>query len=183
VVDRWNNLPSRALRCWRGKKNDPQEPEDHALGRSQGGFSTKIHLTCEGNGHPLQFELTAGQDHESTVALELIENTTVHDTKGKAYVQPEAVAGDKAYREAYIVEWLNDRDIHPVIPGKGARANDESNPDFDRELYRRRNIIERLIGWLKESRRIFSRFEKTAVNFGGMIKLAFIHHYLRVICP
>lgn len=39
--------------------------------------------------------------------------------------------------------------------------------------------MERLIGWLKESRRIFSRFEKTAKNFGGMIKLAFIQQYLR----
>jgi transposase len=171
------------VRRWWREKNDPQEPPDHALGRSRGGFSTKIHLTCEGHGHPLHFELTAGQDHESTVALELIGNTTVHDAELKSCVQPAAVAGDKAYRAAFIVEWLNDRDIQPVIPEKGERANDESNPDFDRELYRKRNIIERLIGWLKESRRIFSRFEKTAVNFGGMIKLAFIHHYLRAICP
>jgi transposase len=130
----------------------------------------------------LQFELTAGQAHESTVAVELIENTTVPRTKGKGRIQPEAVAGDKAYRAAYIVNWLTARDIQPVIPEKGARANDESNPAFDRELYRRRNIIERLIGWRKESRRVFSRFEKRAVNFGGMIKMAFIHHYLRVIC-
>jgi len=42
------------------------------------------------------------------------------------------------------------------------------------------NIVERLIGWLKESRRIFSRFEKTAKNFAGMIKMAFIHRYLNL---
>ena len=51
---------------------------------------------------------------------------------------------------------------------------------FDREVYRDRNIIERLIGWLKECRRIFSRFEKTAKNFGGMIKMAFIQRYLKL---
>jgi hypothetical protein len=45
--------------------------------------------------------------------------------------------------------------------------------------YRQRNMVERLIGLLKESRRIFSRFEKTAKNFGGMLKLAFIQQYLR----
>jgi transposase len=50
---------------------------------------------------------------------------------------------------------------------------------FDEEAYGRRDIIERLIDWLKESRRIFSRFEKTAKNFGGMIKLAFIRQYLK----
>ena len=53
---------------------------------------------------------------------------------------------------------------------------------FDREAYRDRNIIERLIGWLKENRRIFSRFEKSAKNYLGMLKLAFIHRYLRLIC-
>ena len=36
--------------------------------------------------------------------------------------------------------------------------------DFDKELYRRRNVAERLIGWLKESRRLVSRYEKTAKN-------------------
>ena len=51
---------------------------------------------------------------------------------------------------------------------------------FDKDAYRRRNIVERLIGWLKECRRIFSRFEKTAKNFAGMIRLAFIQRYLRI---
>jgi transposase len=50
---------------------------------------------------------------------------------------------------------------------------------FDKQAYRRRNVVERLIGWLKESRRIFSRYEKTAKNFGGMLTLAFIRQYLR----
>ena len=51
--------------------------------------------------------------------------------------------------------------------------------EFDREAYRRRGVVERLIGWLKECRRVFSRFEKTAKNFGGIIKMAFIERYLR----
>jgi transposase len=68
--------------------------------------------------------------------------------------------------------------IQPVIPSKENEDRAERPVEFDKELYRQRNIIERLIGWLKESRRIFSRFEKTAKNFGGMIKLAFIQQYL-----
>ena len=69
--------------------------------------------------------------------------------------------------------------ITPVIPSKENEDRDARPASFDKEAYRRRNIVERLIGWLKESRRIFSRFEKTAKNFGGMIKMAFIQQYLR----
>ena len=57
----------RAARCAAGggKGDDPEEPEDHALGRSRGGFSTKIHVLCDGHGRPLDFHLTAGQAHGS----------------------------------------------------------------------------------------------------------------------
>ena len=65
------------------------------------------------------------------------------------------------------------------IPSKENEDRDARPVEFDRDAYRRRNVVERLIGWLKESRRIFSRFEKTAKNFGGMLKLAFIQQYLR----
>jgi transposase len=54
--------------------------------------------------------------------------------------------------------------------------------DFDREAYRRRGIVECLIGWPKECRRVSSRFEKTAENFGGMIKVAFTRRSLRLSC-
>ena len=58
----------RAARCAAGggKGDDPEEPADHALGRSRGGFSTKIHLLCDGHGHPLNFHLTPGQAHATT---------------------------------------------------------------------------------------------------------------------
>jgi transposase len=68
--------------------------------------------------------------------------------------------------------------VTPVIPSKENQDRNARLVDFDREAYRRRNIVERLIGWLKESRRILSRFEKTAKNFGGMSTLAFIKLYL-----
>ena len=83
----------------------------------------------------------------------------------KHMVQPHALAGDKAYRSGAIIDRLQSEGVQAVIPEKGDRANDEDHPDFDREAYRRRNVVERLIGWLKESRRVFGRFEKTAVNY------------------
>jgi len=95
---------------------------------------------------------------------------------------PVAMAGDKGYRAEWIDRYLLELGIRPVIPSKGNEDRDNRPVEFDREAYRDRNIVERLIGWLKESRRIFTRFEKTAKNFGGMLKMAFIHRYLRLMC-
>lgn len=93
---------------------------------------------------------------------------------------PVALAGDKGYRANWIDEYLLDLDIQPVIPSKDNEQRDARPIAFDRDAYRDRNIVERLIGWLKENRRILSRFEKTATNYAGMIKMAFIERYLRL---
>lgn len=64
----------RAHRCTAGGgKSDPREPEDHALGRSRGGFSTKLHLLFDGAGPPVHVALTAGQVHETTALEETLE--------------------------------------------------------------------------------------------------------------
>jgi transposase len=171
------------VRRRRWKKSDPQEPADHALGRSRGGFSTKLHILCDEHGLPLHFHLTAGQDHEST-ALEPLLRGADEEVLGDDHQRvawPAQLAGDKAYRMVWIDRFLLDLGIQPVIPSKENEDRDARGIDFDREAYRARNIIERLIGWLKESRRVFSRFEKTAKNYAAMIKLAFIRRYLRLI--
>lgn len=93
---------------------------------------------------------------------------------------PVQLGGDKGYRADWIDEYLLELGIEPVIPSRQNKDRDRRCVDFDREAYRQRNIVERLIGWLKESRRIFARFEKTARNFGGFIKMAFIQRYLRL---
>jgi transposase len=97
-------------------------------------------------------------------------------------LHPVRLAGDKGYRADWIDEYLLNEGITPVIPSKENEDRDARPVKFDRDAYRERNIIERLIGWLKESRRIFTRFEKTAKNYFGMLKIAFIHRYLRLIC-
>lgn len=169
------------MRRRRWEKNDPQEPLDHALGRSRGGFSTKIHILCDGNGLPLHFHLSAGQTHESAVLDEVLigADQRLLDEDGERIAWPFAVGGDKGYRADWIDEYLLDLEIEPVIPSKANEDRDARPVVFDKEAYRRRNIVERLIGWLKESRRIFARYEKTAKNFGGMITLAFIRQYLQ----
>ena len=138
---------------------------------------------CDAQGHPLHYHLTAGQTHESTVldAVLIGAEAQLVDAEGEAVAWPVALAGDKGYRADWIDHYLIDLGIRPVIPSKENEDRDARPVPFDREAYRDRNIVERLIGWLKECRRIFSRFEKTAKNFGGMIKMAFIQRYLREV--
>ena len=169
-------------RRWR-KKADPEEPEDHALGRSRGGFSTKLHLLCDAGGCPLHFELSAGQAHENTTLVELLNNADGELTTGASdpLAWPVAIAGDKGYRAEWIDQMFLEMDVTPVIPSKANEDPDARAVEFDKDRYRQRNIVERLIGWLKECRCVFARFEKTATNFAGMIKTAFIQRYLRIL--
>jgi transposase len=102
------------------------------------------------------------------------------DGEGKPVAWPVQLGGDKGYRANWIDEYLLALDVKPVIPSKENEDRSQRPVEFDREAYRQRNIVERLIGWLKESRRIFARFEKTALNFGGFLKMAFIERYLRL---
>jgi transposase len=107
----------------------------------------------------------------------------LHDGRGEPVAWPVKLGGDKGYRADWIDEYLLTLGIQPVIPSKDNENRAERPVKFDRRAYRRRNIVERLIGWLKEARRIFARYEKTALNFGGFVKMAFIHRYLRLATP
>jgi len=153
------------------------------LGRSRGGFTTKIHLICDSEGRPLSFKLTPGQAHDNTALEDLLTRVDdeVRDSDGNKVPWPDALAGDKGYRANWIDRLIVALGIKPVIPSKVNEDRTKRPVEFDRDAYRDRNIIERLIGWLKESRRILTRFEKTAINYAGMIKLAFIHRYFRIL--
>jgi transposase len=161
LVHRWNEYSRGTVCRWRWEKNDPREPDDHALGRSRGGLGTKIHLLCDAQGHPLAFHLTAGQAHEATALDDVLIDADAHlfDGDDRPVAWPVALAGDKGYRADWIDEYLLALGIRPVIPSKTNQDRTARLVDFDREQYRQRNIIERLIGWLKECRRVFARFE------------------------
>lgn len=144
-------------------------------------MTCKIHLLCDGAGHPLHFALTAGQTHEAAAfdTVMVGADAQLFDADGEPIAWPVALAGDKGYRAQWIDDYLLNLGITPVIPSKTNQDRDARSVAFDKAAYRRRNIVERLIGWLKECRRVFSRFEKTAKNFAGMIRLAFIQRYLK----
>jgi transposase len=131
---------------------------------------------------PLHFEVTAGQVHESSAFEELMEAVEIPQPLGRPRRRPDKLAGDKAYRMPRILDWLRDHGIQPVIPRKSNEKSKVGRPEsFDAEAYKGRNVIERCVGWLKECRRVLSRFEKTALNFVGMVQVAFIERYLRIL--
>ena len=89
--------------------------------------------------------------------------------RGRPRLKPDRVAGDNS--SGKIREALRRRGIGAVIPTK---ENEQRQPDFDREAYRQRNRIERLINRLKQFRRIATRYEKRAANYLAMITIAAI---------
>jgi transposase len=159
------------------------EPSNHALGRSVGGFSTKIHLLSDGNGIPLDACLTPGQAHESTQVETVMEQVAIPRASGRIRRRPHRLAADRAYDAQRIRHWLRSRGIKPIIPPK--RRNGKPKPgrpvSYDHVLYRRRSTIEQCVGWLKECRAIATRYEKLALNYLGLVKLAFIERYLRLL--
>jgi transposase len=136
---------------------------------------------CDSNGYPLAVHLTPGQEHESQSIKELIGSIELADHDGNIMPFADKLAGDKGYRADWIDDYLIALGIQPVIPSKANEDRSQRQTPFDREAYRKRNMVERLIGWLKECRRIFSRFEKTAKNFLGMIRMSFIQRYLKTM--
>lgn len=167
----------------RSKKGDPEEPEDHALGLSRGGYGTKIHLVTDGKGLPLAAVITAGQVNECTQFERVLDAVHVPaDGPGQPRSRPDAVAGDKGYSYRRIRHWLHRRKIEPVISQRSNQIGRAGgHRGMNKAKYRRRNVVERCVGWLKECRRLATRFEKLALNYLGMVDLAIIQRLLRVL--
>ena len=118
------------------------------------------------------FVLTQGQRHEQPVLPILMERGAVRrQGRGRPRIRPDRVAGDKGYSSPTVRRYLQERRIGVVIPTK---ADEAPVPSFDREAYRERNVIERLINRLKQWRRIATRYEKRAANYLAMLTLAAI---------
>jgi len=145
------------------KKSGGQEAQ--ALGRSRGGFSTKIHIAVDALGNPLRLLLTAGQRQDSPQAEELI-----------ADFEPLALIADKGYDADHLLEAVRAKGIVVVIPPKKHRLVQR---EYDRHLYRERHLIECFINKIKHYRRVFSRFEKLSKNYLGFLSFVSALIWLR----
>jgi transposase len=133
-----------------------KEGDDQALGRSHGGFTTKLHIAVDGLGNPVKFILTGGQAADINQGEALIKGNDA-----------EAVIADKGYDGDDFVAAIVASGAEPVIPPKKNRV---FKREYDKHFYKERNLAERFINRLKQYRRVATRYEKTARNF-----LAFVH--------
>ncbi len=96
---------------------------------------------------------------------------------------PLMVAGDKGYSYPHIRGWLEDRVIEDVIPQRRDQVEYEGKRRLDRRAYKKRARVEQCVGWLKENRRVGTRYDKLATSFLAFVNLAIIRRYLRTLAP
>lgn len=101
---------------------------------------------------------------------------------GRPRQRPRRLAADKACSTRRVRDWCRAHGIKAVIPHKSNEAAcHDGRVRFDRDAYRHRAVVEQCVGWLKECRRVGTRFEKLAVNYHAMLQLAIILRYLKLL--
>lgn len=146
----------RAHACAAGYNKDGNEAQ--ALGRSKGGFTTKIHALVDGLGNPIKFILTAGNRNDVTQAADLLK-----EQRGTV------VLADKGYDSQALVDTLEIQGCTAIIPSK---KNAKNPRKIDNEEYKERFLVEAFFSKIKHFRRVFSRFDKTTTAFFGFLHLA-----------
>lgn len=182
--------PARLLATQGAESNDKnpwEEPPDHAIGRSRGGLSTKIHQLVDGRGRPLVIALSAGQAGDSTMLKPLLSQLAVRRLgPGRPRTRPAAVLGDKAYSSRAIRTELRSRRIKAVIPQPSDQIAHRVRrgsaggrpPAFDSAIYKGRNVIERSFNDHKQWRGIATRYDKLAAVYRGGVLLRAITIWL-----
>jgi len=157
------------------------EPPDHAIGRSRGGLTSKLHMATDGKGRMLSAVLTAGNINDTTMMAATLEEIRVpRPGRGRPRTRPDRVLADKGYTSKANRSWLADRGIKATIPEKSDQAANRKRkgsaggrpPAFDGEAYKGRNVVERGFNRLKNWRGLAMRSDKTARNYLAAVQLA-----------
>ena len=153
--------------------------DGEALGRSRGGLSTKIHLAADGRGRPLSVLLTGGQAGDNPQLLPVLDAIAVHGPAGRPRKRPVLLLADKGYAHDSTRTALRRRRIRHAIPersdqaarraAKGSRGG--RPPDFDKEAYKQRNVVERCFQRLKQWRDLATRYAKRAAIYRASLVL------------
>lgn len=139
------------------------------MGRSRGGLSTKIHAATEALGLPIRLIGSPGQRNDIAFAHDLVDG-----------IEADAAIADKGYDADHLCDSIAEAGTQIVIPPK---RNRKPQRDYDKDLYKERNRIERFFNKLKQFRRVATRYDKLLANFMGFVKLAAIAIWLRLNRP
>ncbi|WP_408906964.1 IS5 family transposase [Streptomyces atratus] len=160
---------------------------DHGLGRSRGGLTTKIHLAVDASFHVLAAVITAGQRGDAPIFEQVMDRIRAPRIGGgRPRTRPEHVLADRAYSSRQIRSYLRKRGIAHTIPEKRDQAGHRIRrgslggrpPGFDREMYKRRHKVECRIGLLKQARGVATRYDKLAVRYESTVQLTLIRQAL-----
>jgi transposase len=156
------------------------------LGRSRGGFTTKLHLASDGRGRPLALHLSEGQRHDSRELGAVLDRIRVPGQRGRPRQRPGRLCLDKGYSYPACRQLLRRRKIRHVIPerrdqraARGRKGRRGGRPvSYDAAVYAQRNWVERLINRLKQFRAVATRYEKRASSYLAMATLAAIRLWI-----
>ncbi len=145
----------------------------HALGRSRGGFGTKLHVRTDQTGTLITWTITEGQAGERSQVMPLLNQGRIGRRR-----RPRRIAGDKGYTGRPVRARLRGRHIGAVIPRFTTER--KQGVRFDREAYRARNVVERTINRLKQYRGIATRYDKLARMYdAGLTVVAIVLFWLQ----
>jgi transposase len=162
--------------------------EGEGLGRSRGGLTSKIHLAVDGRGRPMSILITPGQAGDNPELLPLLDQVSVRPVgSGRPRNRPRRVIADKAYSHPSTRRALRARGITFTCPERSdqiARRKAKGPaggrpPAFDKNTYRRRNVVERCFGRLKQFRGLATRYAKRVAYYRAEVVIATIALWLR----
>lgn len=130
-----------------------EKTENKAIGRTRGGLNTKLHTMVDGLGNPVEFLLSAGNEHDCIHAIDLLE---------KVEISGSNVLADRAYGSQAIRAYISEREASYVIP---PQSNISKPWPVDWHLYKERHLIECFFQKIKWFRRIATRYDKLDASF------------------
>ncbi len=146
-----------------------QEPVDQkTTGISRGGMTTKIHVAVDSHGNPVNFCLSSGSVHD----------TTMFDRFLEEFKRSDNVICDKGYDSVSNRDLVRSTGSKPHIPLR--KRSKSENKEFDQELYRHRHLVENFFARIKHFRAVATRFDKLSRNYHSVIALACMLIWLKL---